>query len=69
MSDMGVQHLTNYMLQQLVDACLAPDSTCWNVRGLNGDRMEKAILGADDLGKRATSLLNEQTPHVDVPSD
>mgnify|MGYP001807305748 CR=1 FL=1 len=66
---MGVQQLTNYRLQQLVDACLVPDSTCWNVQGLNGDKMEGAILGADALGKKITSLLDELIPQVVVPSD
>ncbi len=69
LADMGIKQLDNYRLQQLVDACLVPDSTCWNVRGLNGDRMESAILKADALGQKVTSLLNEQAPHVTVPGD
>lgn len=69
LADLGVQQLTNYRLQQLVDACLVPDSTCWNVRGLNGDRMERAIMRADALGREIASRLDEGTPCVAVPSD
>lgn len=69
LADMGVQDLSEYRLQQLVEACLVPDSTCWNVKGLNADRMEKAIVGADALGKRVASMVKDSMPHVAVPAD
>lgn len=67
LADLSIKQLSNDRLQQLVEACLVPDSTCWNVRGLNADKMEQAILGADALGKKVSSLLTEGTPHVAAP--
>lgn len=67
LSDLSIKQLSNDRLQQLVEACLVPDSTCWNVRGLNADKMEKAILGADALGQKVSSLLSEAAPHVAAP--